>query len=831
MRGATGKLAAPGRRVARRRSRSGEITIAISIPALLALVLSNPPTVPALSDSGWVGKRVVQKESGFALKIERETIDPKKRIEVYRVQSVDGNLLWLTAPGIRGWVPAASVVELDQAFEHFNNAIRADSRNVHAYVMRALVQQARVRPGLGEAVKATPLARAFRSIWADYTMALALDPQNAVAYHYRGNAWSAMREYGKALDDFNAAIKIDPNSAAVYISRGNAWACKGDYDKAIADYSEAIRTEPGNTVAFLSQGSAWCAYARLRPSPERYKNAINCYNAALGLQPWNASAYIGRGAVWLSKEDYDRAIGDYSEAIRLDPEASTAYSELGNAWRAENDYDVNRDFARAYIKRALALTGDKRYDEARQDLDVAIRLDPKNPLGYLHRGSYRGFHVFPEDARVQQTKDLNQALQLDPQLAAAYAYRGKLYSPGEFWAGTFKYDGQELADFSEATRLDHTMCAAYLSQPYMWLDREECDKAIKVLNQRIQADGEDLHAYYKRGVIRSGNQEYDKAIQDFSAIIGSSRERAIAFLGRRGVLPREELESALNRNRAIAFVGRGLVWFAKEEYDKAIDDLREATRLEPESPVPAVFVGGVWFARGMYDKAIEAYSEAIKLAPQNTAGRVRIADASFAKRDLTRALQDYSEILRMESADTPYRARLLYLVAALERVRIALMQYHSRGYECTHVMLIGHFAARKAGNLGVARAFLDAAATMCDAAAWPYPVVRFLKGEIDEAALLTAASDDVKGAGVGRYLGLECALRRQLDAARSHFDRIDRHTIEYALAFEKEGSLPRLPIIRAPSPRRERTPAEILDRARQLEPREREKNPGDERER
>ncbi len=101
-------------------------------------------------------------------------------------------------------------------------------------------------------------------------------------------------------------------------------------------------------------------------------------------------------------------------------------------------------------------------------------------------------------------------------------------------------------------------------------------------------------------------------------------------------------------------------------------------------------------------------------------------------------------------------------------------------------MLLGQFGSRRAGKAEAARRFLDDAAAKCDMAAWPYPVIRYLRGEIDPKALLAAATDTDKMTEARCYLGLDLALRGQAAEAREHFLWVKEHGnpgfIPYAVA-------------------------------------------------
>ena len=73
-----------------------------------------------------------------------------------------------------------------------------------------------------------------------YTASLTFNPKIVEDYISRGNAYSYIGEYDKAIADYNEAIKLKPNYAKAYYNRGNAYRDKIDFDKAIADYTKAI---------------------------------------------------------------------------------------------------------------------------------------------------------------------------------------------------------------------------------------------------------------------------------------------------------------------------------------------------------------------------------------------------------------------------------------------------------------------------------------------------------------------------------------------------------------------------------------------------------------
>ncbi len=80
-----------------------------------------------------------------------------------------------------------------------------------------------------------------------------------------------------------------------------------------------------------------------------------------------SDAYCNRGRAYLTKGNLGNAIADCTEAIRLDPKNAVAYLFRGTAYAATR-------------------TTGSDYDKAIADFTEAIRLDPKNAYAYRCRG-------------------------------------------------------------------------------------------------------------------------------------------------------------------------------------------------------------------------------------------------------------------------------------------------------------------------------------------------------------------------------------------------------------------------------------------------------------
>jgi tetratricopeptide (TPR) repeat protein len=136
-------------------------------------------------------------------------------------------------------------------------------------------------------------------------------------------------------------------------------------------------------------------------------------------------------------------------------------------------------------------------------------------------------------------------------------------------------------------------------------------------------------AYYRRGILYFRKKEYDRAIADLTQALLLNHPQPHAV-----------------------YKDRGRVYFADGDYDRAIADFTESIKLDAKDPVPYDDRARVHDARKEYDRVIADLTEAVRLDPDNAITRIRLGRAHHAKIDYDNAIAAFTEAIKIRPSDT-----------------------------------------------------------------------------------------------------------------------------------------------------------------------------------
>lgn len=146
---------------------------------------------------------------------------------------------------------------------------------------------------------------------SEYTKAIHLDPDYAVAYYNRVRAYNYLGEYQTTIVDSDKSIQLDPDVADAYIIRGIAYYMLGQDQTAIADYDKALQLNPDVAGSYYNRGLSYYMLGQ-------DQTAITNYTKAIQLDPDFALAYDSRGAAYRALGQSTLADADETTACSLD---------------------------------------------------------------------------------------------------------------------------------------------------------------------------------------------------------------------------------------------------------------------------------------------------------------------------------------------------------------------------------------------------------------------------------------------------------------------------------------------------------------------------------
>jgi len=134
---------------------------------------------------------------------------------------------------------------------------------------------------------------------------------------------------------------------------------------------------------------------------------------------------------------------------------------------------------------------------------------------------------------------------------------------------------------------------------------------------------------------------------------------------RNAVIETNPTSSSTNNNRSItppttaqSYLDSGIAAYNSKNYDRAIAELTQAIRLDPNFTDAYVFRGFVYNENDDYDKAIADASNAIRIAPNNKLAYNIRASAYLMKSDFDKAIADANQAIRIDpNYANPYMIR------------------------------------------------------------------------------------------------------------------------------------------------------------------------------
>jgi tetratricopeptide (TPR) repeat protein len=343
---------------------------------------------------------------------------------------------------------AYAVAQRSSAIADYSAALEIDSKDVESLLARGVLYL----KGGGWGTERGQYDLAI----ADFNQAIVLNPRNAQAFIYRGDAYRATLSSSQATRDYRQALEIAPASAAARARLDSSQqdlqpqkeknedyqACATlSADKRIEACSKFISTYP----EFYNESHRILIASRHNDSAdslESLKKNIDSMSLATNIDVGmseRAYAFAFRALGYLDKGDLESALVDLNHAIDRAPimisrngEASARDRLLlrrGQIYLETKEYDRAESDFRAVLKvnfvpdghsnLALLHFTQEHYDSALSEVALALKRDPKNALAF----SVRGRIELKQQQYQRALEDCQQAVELSKPNRATNAER------------------------------------------------------------------------------------------------------------------------------------------------------------------------------------------------------------------------------------------------------------------------------------------------------------------------------------------------------------------------------------------------------------------------
>lgn len=499
-----------------------------------------------------------------------------------------------------------------------------------------------------------------------------LRPTMAVARLNLGVAYLAKQQYGPARRELNNAIKLDVRYAAAYRIIGVSYREEKDFEKAVEYLEEALRVSSGGKYAEARVDLAlvYSEEARSEDIGEGeaealYQDATAQLHQAILDNPNLPEAHYHLARLFHADGQEDEAGLALLEAVRLRPTYSEAHEILADIYEKRGRFDLrdkhlelmmkarqasSATTAEEHIRQGIGARLTKNYELAREELEKALRMEPRNTKALFELGivyeelneqdkalstfqtvlrlpappvevyNHISTIKFQQDDRQGAVDLLRQAVGQDPANPKLHYYLGNAYRKQ-------KTDGKSIESYIKAIQLDPEMAEPHFNLGMIYLTRKQINDAILQFREVVRIRPEDYETYLFLGRAYRQSNQMDEAVK--------SIEEAIA-------LKSDFLEARLLL---------GEIYLRQAEPERAIEQLMIVQTYNPNDLRARELMGKAYAQAGQLERAIETFQDIIAVAPDSVSAHYNLGVCYVSQRRYRDAIVEFAAVVQNKPDD------------------------------------------------------------------------------------------------------------------------------------------------------------------------------------
>jgi len=489
----------------------------------------------------------------------------------------------------------------DKAIEYFNKVVELDPKSIAALSEIGMIRITQNR--LDDAMKSAEKL-------------LAADKDRPEGYYIRGVVNVRKGKPAEAIIDLQKVLSVNPGHAASNFFLGQALYEKGEYEQAITALRKAREEGAGmyQPDVMLSMIYASKGYA---------DDAVTAAKAAVQKAPNAAVTHHALGGAYMLKKEFDLAYAEYQKATDLDPNFSDAYIQKG----------------------ALQLKAGKGDAAAMREFDAAIKVDPKNVRPRLTAAVFQlqqgQFAKVVETCQKGMTGDTSDAL---------------LYNLMGIAQTAMKEDASAVRSFEKSISMAPKFAAPYQHLAEHYMARGSVEKAVAQFDALVRANPQDMRGVLAAAALYERLGKTDKARELYQTAKSAGTAQGYlalgAFYARGGDTAKaEDMADELLKKEPDNLAARefkGLLYFQKKDAEKGKKEFEDIKRAKPDHPIGYTRLAAAYEATGNYDSAIRELKEASRVAPKDRQVLGQMASVQLKKGDFSSASATADSIIKMD---------------------------------------------------------------------------------------------------------------------------------------------------------------------------------------
>jgi predicted Zn-dependent protease len=371
-----------------------------------------------------------------------------------------------------------------------------------------------------------------------------------------GDFYDRMQRWDDSIQQYEEGVKANPKEKITYLKRiANVWLAQGKGEEAMQAVSEIRQQEPSDEEAEAVQASLLLRSGK----PEKIVEAVSLFQGLVKRSPESAPWHFNLGRALAAQGDVVGAKREFLEAAHRRPNFLPPRLALAHQSEAEGDYQT----ALRYANEILAI------DPGLPTIQLlrAVSLVNTSNKAQARSELMKLQQIFPEEVQLQ---------------TAVLDLKEKKFKEAE-------------SGFQKLLQKDPRNDRAISGLVQAETAQNELEKALHLLRQEMDKSprSEVIRLLLADVEVALGN--VDPGIEQYQRLL------------------------VMNPRSAQYHLSLGRAYQLKEDFSKAIPEIREAGRLAPKDPVPPALLAHTMIAAGHWGEAMNSLRHALELRPGNAA--------------------------------------------------------------------------------------------------------------------------------------------------------------------------------------------------------------------